>query len=179
VGRIRPLGAPAAALVAVVLLVDAALGLVADVDDHTRGAGLVSEVLFALAVLLVAIVVAAVQACQARPPQGWADRLAWAGHWLAVVALVLAAIVALSVPIRGEEPPDAVSTPVVLGALLGLLAFGIAAAVIRVVPWWAGLVVAFFFPVLFLGGAVGALVVAAAWLLVAWALHRAPAPAAK
>jgi hypothetical protein len=162
-----------------VLLVDAALGLVADVDDHTRGAGLVSEVLFALAVVLVAVAVAAIQAVHARAAEGWADRFAWAGHRLAVVALTIAAAVALSVPIRGEEPPDAVSTPVVLGALIGLLVFGIAAAVIRVVPWWAGLVVAFFFPVLFLGGAVGALVVAAAWLLVAWALHRASAPAAK
>jgi hypothetical protein len=109
---------PAAASTGLVLAADAVLGLVADTDDHTRGEGLASELLFALALLLVVVVVLAIHLAQRdRASKAWRV-VSSIGCWVAGAALVAAAAVAVSVPIRGEEPPDAVATPVVLAALL-------------------------------------------------------------
>jgi hypothetical protein len=47
-------------------------------------------------------------------------------------------------------------------------------AVLGVVSRWIGVLLAVFFLVVFLGGSVGALVIAAAWLLAARALRAGP-----
>jgi hypothetical protein len=142
-------GALAAAVVSVGLAADAALGSVTDSDDHSTAAGATSEALFALVLIGTAVVCVTLVA---RQP----DLASRASALLAVVGLVLSAGTAVSVPLRGSEPSEGWSTLVVLAALVGLVVLGVMVMVRRRWPWWVGLVLATFLPVVFFGGSVGA-----------------------
>ncbi len=152
------------------LLADALLGVVADTGDHTTAAGATSEVLFALAMVGGALLVSSLTTRHRHP-------VSRAAAGLAVLGLVLMAGTAVSVPIRGTEPSDGWSSLIAFGALIGLLVFGGIVIARGLWPRWVGAVVALFLPVVFFGGVAGALVVALAWLGVAWQL-REPGPRA-
>jgi hypothetical protein len=154
------------ALVAVAALaVEAVVSVVAGPDamnDHMRGAGAVSEVAVG-----IAFVACAATLVLLRPVAGWRGLL-W---WLGPVGLSVAGIVMLAVPVVGSEPPSWLVDLAVLPALVGMVTAGIVGTTARVWPWWTGLGVALFLPVMFAAPFNG-LLMAGIWLAVALTAGR-------
>ncbi|MFA9429201.1 hypothetical protein [Egicoccus sp. AB-alg2] len=164
--RRRP--ARLAALAATAMLVtNGFVALAGDVDEHTTGLGLVSEVTAGLAFLAGAVALALIV-----PVTGW-RALLW---WLAPTGMTLAGLTMVSVPVAGSEPPDWLFVLAVLPTFVGLVAAGVLGTGRRW-PWWTGAGVAAFLPIMFLlppfaNGFGMALV----WLAVALAADPGPAP---
>jgi hypothetical protein len=146
-----------AALAAGVFLANGVIGLVGnDVSDHSTGAGLLSELTAGLGFLAAAVALALL-----TPVTGW-RRLLW---WLAPSGLTVAGLTMVGVTVIGSEPAEWLFVVAVLPTFVGLLA----AAVLgtgRAWPWWTGLGLALFLPVMFLLP-FNAFVMALVWLLVA------------
>lgn len=127
---------------AAALAVDGVVGILADeqaMNDHTGGAGAVSEVAAGVAFVCCAVTLALL-----TPVGGWRGFL-W---WLGPAGLAGAGVLMIGVPLTGSEPPSWAVDLTVLPALVGT----IAAAVFgtrRVWPWWTGVGVALFLPVMF------------------------------
>jgi hypothetical protein len=109
----------AAFAAAAAFVVDGVVTLLADGDalnDHTTGAGAVSEVTAGLAFLACATSLSLL-----TPVRGW-RALLW---WLAPLGLGLSGILMVGVPIVGSEPPSWIVDPAILASLVGLIAAGI------------------------------------------------------
>jgi hypothetical protein len=158
----------AAATATAMLTVNGLVALAGDVDDHTAGLGLVSEVTAGISFLAGAAALALFV-----PVAGW-RALLW---WLAPAGMTIAGITMISVPIVGTEPPDWLFVLAVLPTFVGLVAAGVLGTGRRW-PWWTGAGLAAFLPVMFLlppyaNGFTMALI----WLAVALtAAHRADSP---
>lgn len=87
------------------------------------------------------------------------------------IALGLMALTAVSVPIRGAEPSEGWTTLIGLTALVGLLVVGLLVALRSPQARLTGVVVMAFMPVVFFGGAVGALLAGMGWLGAAWQIQ--------
>ena len=157
----RPASARPVALVAVAALaVDAVVSAVAGPDalsDHMRGAGAVSEVAVGLAFLACAATLVLL-----RPVAGWRGLL----RWLGPVGLALGGVIMVCVPAVGSEPPGPLVDLALLPALVGMVAAGIVGTTRRVWPWWTGLGVALFLPVMFTAP-YNSVLMALIWLAVA------------
>jgi hypothetical protein len=129
----------AAAAAAALLGVNGALGLLGDVNDHTTGLGMLSEVSAGLAFLAGAIALAVL-----TPVTGWRGVL-W---WLAPVGLTIAGATMVGVPVFGSEPVEWLFVVAVLPTFVGLVAAGILGSR-RLWPWWTGAGLALFLPVMF------------------------------
>jgi hypothetical protein len=162
----HPTSARSAALVAVAALaVDAVVSAVAGPDavsDHMTGAGAVSEVAVGVAFVACAVALALL-----RPVAGWRGLL-W---WLGPVGLAVAGMIMVGVPVVGSEPPSGLVDLVVLPALVGMATAGVVGSRRRVWPWWTGLGVALFLPVMFTVP-YNSVLMALIWLAVALTARR-------
>jgi hypothetical protein len=137
--RVAPARA-AASLAAVALLANAAIGLLGDVDDHTIGLGMLSEVTAGFAFLAGAAALALLAI-----GSGW-RRLLWL---LAPVGMTIAGLTMAAVPIIGSEPGEILFVLAVVPTFVGLVAAGLLGAGRRW-PWWTGAGLALFLPIMFL-----------------------------
>jgi hypothetical protein len=157
----------AALVVVVALAVDAAIGLVAPdaADDHATAVGRVSEVAFAVAIAGVAAIIGPLVT---RP----GGRVLRALAVIACVGAALSVVALVQVAITGKEPPNWLADPAILAALTGMI--GVAVAAWRAGAWapLTATAVGVFFPVLFVGGTFGALVVGLAFAAVAASAAR-------
>lgn len=139
--RLRVARAGAAAAVAF-LLVNGIVALMADAEalhDHSRGAGALSELTVGLAFLAGAVSLVAL-----TPVRGW-RRALWL---LAPFGLVVGGVTMVGVAIVGAEPPGWLFVLGVAPLLVGMIAAGVIGTG-RVWPWWTGLGVALFLPIMF------------------------------
>jgi hypothetical protein len=145
VQRVRPATVvPVAAVAAtVLLLVDGLIMVTAGdaVGDHASGAGLWSE-----AVAGAAFVAFAAALLPLAPTQGL-RRVLWL---LAPAGLLVAGLTMLGVVLTGTEPAEWLFAIAVLPTLVGLVSAGVVGARSGTWPWWTGLGVALFLPIMFL-----------------------------
>ncbi|NLG23609.1 MAG: hypothetical protein GX555_19530 [Actinomycetales bacterium] len=128
---------------AALLLAGGTVALLADADtlaDHTAGAGAVSEAVTGLAFLAGAVTLALL-----TPVNGW-RRVLWA---LAPVGLTIGGLTMVLVPLLGAEPPGWLFLLGVVPSFVGLIAAGVLGTARRW-PWWTGLALALFLPIMFL-----------------------------
>lgn len=133
----------AAAGAAVCLLAGGTVALLADsavLADHTRGAGALSELLTGVAFLAGACALVML-----TPVRGW-RRVLWS---LAPFGLVVGGLTMVAVPVIGAEPPTWLFLLGIVPSFLGLIGAGILGTK-RVWPWWTGLGLALFLPIMFL-----------------------------
>lgn len=155
--RIRQ-GRIAAGTAAALLLGNGLVALAGDVDDHTTGLGLLSEVTAGLSFLAGAVALAVLV-----PVAGW-RALLW---WLGPAGLALAGLTMVGVPIVGSEPPDWLFVLAVLPTFVGLVAAGVLGTGRRW-PWWTGAGLAAFLPIMFLlPASANGFAMALVWLAVA------------
>jgi len=161
-------GALAAILAGGTFTVETSIGLFnpVEVRDHTTSAGFLSEALLAVALLFVMGGLVGLHARQA----GNYGRLGKAGFLVAFIGLALVLPQLTFVLLTGNEPPEWLLTPGALAILIGVVLFGAATLRARVLPRWGGLALMVFFPVVFLGGYVGAFLVGLIWLALGYAL---------
>jgi hypothetical protein len=145
----------AALTAALMLLVNGVVGLAGDVDDHTTGLGLISEITAGVAFLAGAVALGLL-----RPVGGWRGFL-W---WLAPTGLTIAGLTMVGVPVIGSEPAEWLFVVAVLPTFVGLVAAGILGTG-RVWPWWTGAGVALLLPVMFILP-LNSFVMAAIWLAI-------------
>lgn len=153
----------AAAAAALCLLANGVVALVGDpatLADHTRGAGAASEVTTGLAFLAGALSLTVL-----TPVTGW-RRLLWL---LAPFGLTIGGATMVAVPLVGAEPPGWLFVLAVLPILVGMVATGVLGTR-RVWPWWTGLAVALFLPIMFSMPYNGFLMTAV-WACVALTVH--------
>lgn len=139
----RTLSRIAAAVAAGILLTGVVFALVSGTavpTDNTRGAGALSELLMGLAFLAGAGALALF-----TPVRGWRLVL-WI---LAPFGLAVGGLTMIGVPAVGQEPPTWLFLLGVVPSFFGLLAVGIIGTR-RVWPWWTGLALALFLPIMFL-----------------------------
>jgi hypothetical protein len=143
--RLRPAPVvPVAALAATVLLLVDGLIMVTAGDalgNHDSGAGLWSE-----AVAGAAFVAFAAALLPLAPTRGL-RRVLWL---LAPAGLMVAGLTMLGVVLTGTEPAGWLFAIAVLPTLVGLVSAGVVGARTGVWPWWTGLGVALFLPIMFL-----------------------------
>lgn len=154
----------AAAAAALCLLANGVVALMGDpatLTDHTRGAGAASEVATGLAFLAGALSLAAL-----TPVTGW-RRMLWL---LAPTGLTIGGATMLAVPLLGAEPPGWLFLLAVLPITVGMICAGVLGTR-RVWPWWTGVAVALFLPVMFSMPYNGFLMTAV-WACVALTVHR-------
>lgn len=162
----RSTARPAAITAAVCLLAGGTVALVADaaaLSDHTRGAGALSEALTGLAFLAGAVALTVL-----TPVHGW-RRMLWA---LAPFGLAVGGLTMVGVPIMGGEPPTWLFLLGVVPTFVGLIAAGVLGSR-RVWPWWTGLALALFLPIMFLVP-FNSIPMAAVWICVALAQRQRP-----
>ncbi|WP_028659616.1 hypothetical protein [Nocardioides insulae] len=129
----------AAGVAAGVLFANVGIGF-GDVEDHTTGLGLASELTAALAFLALAVALAATV-----PVTGWRALLWWSGP----VGLTIAGLTMIGVPVVGAEPADWLFVLSVLPTLIGTVAAGVLGSR-RIWPWPTGVGLALFLPIMFL-----------------------------
>ena len=125
------------------LLAGGTVALLADADtlaDHTSGAGAVSEAVTGLAFLAGAVALTLL-----TPVSGW-RRAVWA---LAPAGLTISGLTMVLVPLLGTEPPGWLFLLGVVPSFVGLIAAA-ALGSRRRWPWWTGLGLALFLPIMFL-----------------------------
>jgi hypothetical protein len=141
---------------AVLLALNAAVGLIGDVEDHTTGLGAASEVTAGLAFLAGAAALALL-----RPVGGWRGAL-WS---LAPAGLVVSGLTMVGVPLVGAEPAEWLFVIAVLPTFVGLVATGVLGAR-RTWGWPTGVGLALLLPIMFLAP-LNSLLMAAVWSSVA------------
>jgi hypothetical protein len=153
-----------------VLVVNGAVGLIAAdaVGDHSTGAGLVSELTAGAAFLLAAITLVLLTP---DPGPGRRERVGKALWLLAPAGLTVAGLTMVGVVLTGSEPGEWLFVAAVLPTFIGLVAAGVIGSRRRVWPWWTGVGVAVFLPVMFLVP-YNSFVMAAIWLGVALTVVR-------
>lgn len=127
---------------AALLLTGGTTALFADpaaLADHTSGIGALSEILTGLAFLAGALCLILL-----RPVRGWRAWL-WS---LAPFGLTVGGLTMLAVPVIGQEPPGWLFLLGVVPCFVGLIAAGVLGTR-RIWPWWAGLALALFIPIMF------------------------------
>lgn len=132
----------AAAAAALFLLANGVVALMSDpatLSDHTRGAGAVSELTVGLAFLAGAVSLLAL-----TPVSGW-RRWLW---MLPPFGLAVGGATMIGVPLFGAEPPAWLFVLAVVPIFVGMIAVGILGSS-RVWPWWTGVSVALFLPIMF------------------------------
>ncbi|MCK0113782.1 hypothetical protein MWU75_16670 [Ornithinimicrobium sp. F0845] len=139
----RPLLARGTAVAAAVLLLGggtvAILAGSEQVGDHTQGLGALSEIVTGLAFLAAAFCLVL-----QRPVRGWRAWL-WS---LAPFGLTVGGLTMLAVPVLGQEPPGWLFLLGVVPSFVGLVAAGVLGTR-RLWPWWTGVAVALFLPIMF------------------------------
>lgn len=156
--RVAALGAAA------LLLAGGTVALLADPDalaDHTGGLGALSEILTGLAFLAGALTLTLLRAVN-----GWRAWM-WA---LAPFGLTVGGLTMLAVPVIGQEPPGWLFLLGVIPSFVGLIAVAVLGTK-RVWPWWTGLALALFLPIMF-GLPFNSLLMAAVWVCVAYTAGR-------
>lgn len=149
----------AAAAAALCLLGNGLVALGSDpvaLADHTQGAGAVSEITTGLAFLA-----GAVSLLLLTPVVGW-RRALWT---MAPFGLTVGGATMVGVPLVGAEPPGWLFLIAVISIFVGMIAAGVLGTG-RVWPWWSGVGVALFLPIMFTLPLNG-LFMMAVWLLVA------------
>lgn len=140
---------------AALLFINGVLGLVGDVDDHTSGSGMFSELTAGAAFLAGATALVLLRPRDAR------SRIPWG---MAIAGLTLSGGTMLGVTLIGAEPAEWLFLVAVLPSFIGMLGTGVV-GVRRVWPWWTGAGVALFLPVMFVLP-FNSFVMAAIWLAV-------------
>ena len=148
-----------------VLVVNGAVGVMAPdaVGDHSTGAGLASELTAGAAFLLAAICLVLLTP---GAGSGQPERVGRALWLLAPAGLAVAGLTMVGVVITGSEPAEWLFVVAVLPTFIGLVAAGVIGSRRGVWPWWTGVGVAAFLPVMFLVP-FNSFVMAAIWLAVA------------
>lgn len=138
-GRVPSLAAAAAAAL---LAAEGVVALLAgdDLGDHTTGLGLLSEALVGLAFLAAAVALAPLT------PRGGVRRVLWA---LAPLGLSVAGATMLGVTVVGAEPVEWLFLAAVLPTFVGTVAAGVIGARAGRWPWWTGVALALFLPMMF------------------------------
>lgn len=142
--RAARLAVPTAAATALVLAAEAVVSAAAPggTNDHSAGAGRLSEALAGAAFALAAFALA-----------GYAVRLGPRRQWLGVPAIVgtgLAGVAMLTIAATGREWSEPVTTAIVLLALVGLVLHGVLGWRSGVWPAWVAVLLAALLPVMFL-----------------------------
>ena len=130
----------AAVAAALLLVANGVIGLLGDVDDHTAGLGLLSEVTAGVAFLGGAVALALL--C----PVTGLRRVLW---WLGPVGMTVTGATMIGVPVIGSEPAEWLFVVAVLPTLVGTVSAGVLGAG-RLWPWWTGAGLALLLPVMFL-----------------------------
>jgi hypothetical protein len=170
--RATPFGFPGhfALAAAGVLVVNGAVGLIAPdtVGDHSTGAGLVSELTAGAAFLLAAISLVLLTPAVGTGRSERAGKALWL---LAPAGLAVAGLTMVGVVLTGSEPGEWLFVAAVLPTFIGLVAAGVIGSRRGVWPWWTGVGVAVFLPVMFLVP-FNSFVMAGIWLAVALTVAR-------
>ena len=156
----------AAAAAALCLLANGAVAFMSDpaaLGDHTKGAGALSELTVGVAFLAGAVSLLAL-----TPVAGW-RRWLW---MLAPFGLAVGGATMVGVSVVGSEPPGWLFVLAVVPLFVGMITAGVLGTG-RVWPWWTGVAVALFLPMMFTLP-VNGLFMMAVWACVALtARHRA------
>lgn len=158
-----------AAAAAGLLLVGGIVALMSDpvtLADHSQGAGALSELTTGLAFVAGALALAAL-----TPVRGW-RRVLW---MLAPFGLAVGGLTMVGVPIVGAEPPGWLFLLAVAPILVGMIAAGVIGTR-RVWPWWTGVGVALFLPIMF-AMPLNSLFMSGVWACVALTVREHVSPA--
>lgn len=140
--------------------VNALIGALSDAEtllDHSRGAGALSEITAGMAFLAGAVALHVL-----TPVSGWRR-----GLWmLAPLGLAIGGLTMVAVPVAGAEPPTWLFLLAVLPTLVGTVAAGVLGTRERLWPWWTGVALSLFLPIMFTLP-FNSLVMAAVWASVA------------